>query len=237
MINVENNVLLDIKEHAANAFPMECCGVVIIEKGKQVYVPCLNLATNPTDQFLLNPEDWVAAEDRGEPILIVHSHPGISPQPSQFDLIGCEKSGLPWLIVNHPAGTTYQFEPTGYRLPLINRKYMYGVSDCYTILADYYKEELGIELKECYRPNEWWINGQNLYLDNASEWGFVQVDEPQKHDVLLMQVGSPVPNHAAIWLGDGLILHHQLNRLSSKDVYGGWLKKITTHVFRHRSLM
>ena len=48
-----------------------------------------------------------------------------------------------------------------------------------------------------------------------------------------MQVASPVPNHAAVYLGDGLILHHLQGRLSSRDVYGGYWQKITTHILRY----
>jgi cell wall-associated NlpC family hydrolase len=48
-----------------------------------------------------------------------------------------------------------------------------------------------------------------------------------------MQVASPVPNHAAVYLGDGLILHHLQGRLSSRDVYGGYWQKVTTHALRH----
>jgi cell wall-associated NlpC family hydrolase len=52
-------------------------------------------------------------------------------------------------------------------------------------------------------------------------------------DCFLMQVASPVPNHAAVYLGDGLILHHLQGRLSSRDVYGGYWQKVTTHVLRY----
>jgi hypothetical protein len=51
-----------------------------------------------------------------------------------------------------------------------------------------------------------------------------------------MQVASPVPNHAAIYLDDGPILHHLQGRLSSRDVYGGYWQKITTHTLRHQLL-
>ena len=59
----------------------------------------------------------------------------------------------------------------------------------------------------------------------------------RKGDVLLMQIASPVPNHAAIYLDDGVIMQHVAGRLSSRDVYGGYWAKHTTHVLRHRSLL
>ena len=56
----------------------------------------------------------------------------------------------------------------------------------------------------------------------------------KKNDVIFMTVGSQVPNHGAVYLGDGKIGHHQVGRLSSIDVYGGWYEKITTHIARHK---
>jgi cell wall-associated NlpC family hydrolase len=81
----------------------------------------------------------------------------------------------------------------------------------------------------------------NLYLDNFGSAGFGVTDLTDRTslkvgDVLLMQVAASVPNHAAVYLGDGLILHHLQGRLSSRDVYGGYWQKVTTHALRHPDL-
>jgi cell wall-associated NlpC family hydrolase len=52
-----------------------------------------------------------------------------------------------------------------------------------------------------------------------------------------MQVASPVPNHAGVIDADGHLIHHCHGRLSSRDVYGGYWRHVTTHVLRHRSLI
>ena len=44
------------------------------------------------------------------------------------------------------------------------------------------------------------------------------------------------PNHAGVYLGDGLIGHHLYGRLSSKDVYGQFYRERTTHIMRHRKI-
>jgi len=112
------------------------------------------------------------------------------------------------------------------------------VLDCYSLIRDWYRQERGIDLPDFTRFDEWWRRGENLYLDNFSGAGFHEVESSDMNpgDVLLMQVASPVPNHAAIYLGDGLILHHLQGRLSSRDVYGGYWQKITTHTLRHQLL-
>lgn len=236
MIELSEKVMSEIHAHAKQEYPRESCGVVIIFKGRHRYIPCRNISSS-MDNFVIAPEDWAAAEDLGEPVLVVHSHPGVPPQPSQSDLVGCEKSGLPWLIVNYPVGNSYQFEPTGYELPLMGRVFQHGVVDCYTLIRDYYRQELNIELPDFYRADDWWDKGENLYLNNFTLAGFSEVSELAPNDVILMQISSPVPNHGAIYLGDNNIIHHQYGRLSSKDVYGGWYHKITTQILRYKDFL
>jgi cell wall-associated NlpC family hydrolase len=189
-----------------------------------------------TDQFVIHPEDYAAADDQGQIVGVVHSHPGLPPNPSQADKVACEASGLPWFIVGIPSEDWAQLEPCGYIAPLVGREWSHGVLDCYALLRDWYQAERGIELPNYERFDDWWKRGENLYLKNFAGAGFqaLESDDPQPGDCFLMQVASPVPNHAAVYLGDGLILHHLQGRLSSRDVYGGYWQKVTTHVLRYQ---
>lgn len=171
---------------------------------------------------------------------VFHSHPNLPAEPSQADMVACEASGLPWFILSFPSGQWHETQPSGYIAPLVGRAWAHGVLDCYSVIRDWYRAERGIDLPNFDRFDEWWKRGQSLYLDNFDSAGFealgaVQSQDMEVGDVLLMQVASPVPNHAAIYLGDGLILHHLQGRLSSRDVYGGYWQKITTHILRHRT--
>jgi len=225
--------------HAAREFPREACGLLVIHKGRETYVPCRNIGVG-TDQFVIHPEDYVRADRLGEIVGVFHSHPNLPAEPSQADKVACEASGLPWFILSFPSGQWHEMQPSGYIAPLVGRAWAHGVLDCYSVIQDWYRAERGIDLPNFDRFDEWWKRGQNLYLDNFGSAGFealgaVQSQEMEVGDVLLMQVASPVPNHASIYLGDGLILHHLQGRLSSRDVYGGYWQKITTHILRHRT--
>ena len=81
-------------EHAVEENPRESCGLLLVKKGKEVYFPCKNLAFEPTDQFIINADCWVEAEDQGEIVAVVHSHPVTSTNPSEADRVACEKSDL-----------------------------------------------------------------------------------------------------------------------------------------------
>ncbi|MBW8028520.1 MAG: peptidase P60 [Ferrovum sp.] len=233
---IDDKILAEVRTHAGQEFPRECCGLVAVVRGKQRYVPCRNVSHLPLEQFSIHPDDSVAADNTGEIVMIVHSHPNRSPEPSEADRVGCESSLLPWLIVNHPVGTHYVLEPEGYHAPLIGRSFVHGVLDCYSLIEDYYSQVVDIDLPKFPREPEWWLKGDNLYAEGYPLAGFVEVEDLKEHDVLLMQIGAPVINHAAIYIGDGKIIQHCAGRLSSRDVYGGAWRRSTIKIVRHSAL-
>lgn len=231
----------DIEEHAAYAYPQECCGLLINKKGKQLYHRCKNIAEGHEDQdFVLDPQDYARAEEEeGEILAIIHSHPNASEQPSEADKVSCEKSGKPWYIVSYPAKKWSEIRPEGYKAPLTGRSFSYGILDCQTLYIDYYKQNLGIEIRHYDSEYDWWQKGKNYYADNWEKEGLIEIKDHskiQKHDLIFMQIVSNVSNHAAVYLGNNMILHHLMGRLSTKEIYGDYYQKHTTHVLRHKSL-
>lgn len=226
-----------ILEHVIQEYPREACGLIVDKHGTEFYVPCLNLADGQA-HFIMDPMDIANAEQLGVLKAVVHSHPNAPPEPSQADLVMMERWGIPWLIVNWPTGEARWHKPSGYLPPLLGREFSHGVLDCFALVRDYYKLELGIDVPDFDRPDDWWNHGGNLYLENYGKAGFVDIGEApiQKHDVCLIQFGSPVPNHAGVYLGDGVIMHHVTKRLSRREGYSGYWQRHTQKVVRHRTL-
>lgn len=108
--------------------------LVISIAGELVFRPCSNPAEGNA-QFHLAPEDFARAEQAGEVVAVVHSHPNASPEPSEADRVMCERWGLSWLIVNVPVGHWQVLYPSGYRVPLLGRPFSHGVLDCFSSSA------------------------------------------------------------------------------------------------------
>lgn len=243
-----------IKAHAVAVYPEESCGLVIKQGKKEVYQPCDNVHPEPKEGFRIRDNDYGVAMETGEVLAVVHSHPDASNKPSEGDLVMIEEMQIPWLIVSVykdlldggkvVAGDVLKIDPSEYEAPLEGRMFYHGVLDCYTLVRDYYKRVLSQELPNFDREDGWWedMKGPNLYLENFEKAGFTTVPgglrDIQEHDVVLMEIqtSKPVngPNHAAIYVGDGKILHHLHGRLSSKDVYGGYWQNVTRCVIRHK---
>tara|TARA_Y100001973_G_scaffold58943_1_gene86788 strand:+ start:452 stop:1159 length:708 start_codon:yes stop_codon:yes gene_type:complete len=216
-------------EHAKQEDPKESCGLLVVIKGKEKYFACKNLAEDPKGMFIIDPKDWASAEDKGEIVGVIHSHPTTSPQLSEADKVSCEKSKLTWYVVQPNLEEWVEYKPCGYKAPLIGRKWVWGVNDCWSLCRDYYKEELGINLRDWDRPT----SSEAFILNPMFDRSFVATgfrelkpeEELQKNDLLLMSIGSPGLNHIGLYLNNQLVLHHLQGRLSSRDLLDEWLLK------------
>ncbi len=225
-------------DHAKEQDPKESCGLLLNVKGKERYYSCKNLSMSSFQEFIIDPEDYVKADNIGEIIGIVHSHPVSSPTPSQADVISCESSNLPWHIVNPKTEEWGYLEPCGYEAPLLGRQWVWGVTDCWSLVRDWYKEERNIELRDWERPLLLEDFKKNPMFERcASETGFRKLRPDEKlenGDLLFMSIQSSGLNHVAIFL-NGDVLHHLSDRISCIEPYSEWLLKCTGGRYRYAS--
>jgi len=186
-----------------------------------------------TDQFILDPDNWIEIEDKGEIIGVFHSHPNSPPTPSQADLASCEYLDLPFYIVTPETKEWYYFEPSGYKKGLIGRQWVWGVQDCWNLVHDWYEEKQNIKLKHWDRPKSpEEFTKSPLFEYGLPLTGFEEMDDTldlQKGDVLLMDTGMGSLDHVALYIGDQTILQHCVKRLSCRETYDRkyiqWTKK------------
>lgn len=225
--------------HAVSEYPNESCGLLLVVRGVETYRPCRNASYAPEQHFVLDPVDYARAEDDGEVLAVVHSHPTTPAQFSDADLTACESSGLPWYVLNPQTEQWAYTHPIGYRAPLVGREWVWGVHDCWALCRDWYAQELGISLRDWPRPaSPELFNAAPTFDSSWADTGFraLEADEElERGDLVLLSIGlaTGALNHIGVYVGDQLLLHHLMHRLSSQDIYDGWLLKCTGRWIRY----
>jgi len=162
---------------------------------------------------------------------IVHTHGYSSAEPSIHDILSCVKSGFPWMIVGFYGDEIKWIDHTmdisHITDPLLDRPFVYGHLDCYTIVRDWYKK-YGLSLNDYQRNGLFWRDVEseyNPYVEFFEQEGFFELDDNAKimpNDLILMSIGSKrqdCANHAGVYVGDNKIIHHIFNSLSRYDIY------------------
>ena len=226
------------EKHAEECMPQESCGLLALIKGKKTYWPCKNIAESGFEYFVIDPDDWAECEDTGEIIGVVHSHPLEPAIPSDNDKASCEHLGLPWYIYSLLTKDWISFEPSGWKASsLIGRNFVFGVYDCWSIIHDWYKETKNIDLKIWDRPKKIKDFIENpLFEKGLPITGFKKQptdDDIQVGDVLLFQSTSGNLDHVAVYIGDNMILNHNIRRLSCREPFDLSYQQALRGVYRY----
>jgi proteasome lid subunit RPN8/RPN11 len=92
VVVVPESVRAELRAHAREEAPNECCGLIVLRDGvAERYVRGRNRLASPYRYELeVDPEVWFL-EDDGYELAVFHSHPETEPRPSRTDQ---ELSGL-----------------------------------------------------------------------------------------------------------------------------------------------
>lgn len=228
------------QQEASMEREQEVCGLVINVKGKKIFKRCRNIS-RLSDQFILSPQDYAICEESGQILAVFHSHPNGSSEPSEADRISCEGSKLPWYIYSPLVKTWHQIYPTGYKPSLYGRPWVWGLTDCFSFVNDWYKELKNIDLKKVERPSSLEEFLEDPLFDQKVKNFFEHLDfKPlkdnatlQKGDVVSMRLMHHKPSHVAVFVGNGEIAHHSNNRLSCREAYSGYYLSCTEKRYRY----
>ena len=90
---------------------------------------------------------------------------------------------MPWYIVNPKTEQWGYLEPCGYKPPLLGRQWVWGITDCWSLVRDWYKEEKGIlNLLDWDRPttSRRIFNNNPLFEKYAWRTGFRELRPEEK---------------------------------------------------------
>lgn len=230
-------ILEPFKEHAIDQAPVEACALVVQVGRKQQLVICENTHDEPTEFFRISAGEWAAAEDIGDVVAVLHSHPGDGARPiaSALDVQQCNASGVLWGIYAPDCDEYAEINPE--QPSLIGRPFILGSDDCWGLIMAWHKTQ-GVELSDWRVNYPWWEDQhpENLYYDNWKKEGFVESDE-RPGCMVIMQVSANKWNHAGIITEDGQLLHHLYGHPSAVIPYAaGYFRDRTVICLRHKDL-
>lgn len=248
MIELSDEILRVIHDASAAADPREACGVI---RGKRRHLEAIALTNydRRVKKVAMRAAEVYALESDGWAIQAIwHSHVRQTLEPSDTDLLQCKKSGVPWLIYGYPNRRTKWISPEQHlELPLIGREFHHGVVDCYTLIRDYYRSVLDVDLPDFVREDDWWMRGGNVYLENLEAAGFypierkdIEREDLRQHDVLLMRMAPTgvrlkYPSHGAVYVGASKIRQHLQGRRSEMVFLSPYYWNRTTHIARFKA--
>lgn len=224
-----------IIQHSLEDRPKEACGYIREEHGVREAIRCSNTAHDPTKSFRISPVEYTRDYLAGKILATYHSHPESDSSASPHDEETVKNMLVPMYIYSTLTAEMSAIVPDNMRkAPYEGRHYLPLVYDCATLVQDYFENELGI--KSPFLPRTWKDGefGHSKLVQYMIEQGFERALVPKKYDVILMNLRSSLPNHAAVYLGDSVMLHQLEGVFPTPTVYdGGYFEKVTSHVFRH----
>lgn len=194
-----------IRQEAIAAYPLEAVWLVTSEGFYQVE----NVHEEPENYFKVSLQDTVQAHKKGI-IAVIHSHCDGAPVPSADDMQSQVLMGVPWGVLNTDGETATPITWWGGEdIPALeDRPFIHGVSDCYSLVRDYFRLQ-GRNVPEVPRDWEWW-ESSDLLTEAYQGVGFEKIpaEDAREGDVWVAQVGGNVPHHCGVLLDNDLILHH-----------------------------
>ena len=245
----------DMEAHALEAYPGEAFGAVFGSPERPEYRPVDGVADNSRADFRVDPAAPRRLEDSCGPLLgVVHTRSSTAAErkdidpllfiPSAAEMRAQEALAVPFGVVTCDRSRSidhFWFGDQCPALPLLGRPFRHGVTDCYSLVRDYYRQERSILLPEFPRDWNWWTEGQDLYLAGFEQAGFRPIDpaDADDADAVMFRMRSKTPNHAAVLLDDGTMLHHPASyrpydvlRISYREPLERW-RRFVTHWVRY----
>jgi len=216
----------------------EICGFIILKNNNFICVPCKNIAKNKKENFMISSIDYIKIKNYADKILyIYHTHINDNENLSEQDIACSENLCLPIIMYNLNKKIFKIYEPININKSYIGRYFEIGKYDCYTLIKDFLKNELNIDISALIHYNDF-IQAQNVFNENLSlnffeKKGFKIIENKEsleKNDILILQ--NNLGKHFALYLGNNKILHQPMLSFSKIENYCNFYKRHTELVYR-----
>lgn len=187
-----------IKELAIASPDAERCGVIVDGE----VLEFVNRDENPAMNFMISARDLVDLHSSDFTIWHTHTPQGYH-ELTAADVAIAKFIKRPVLMVRGD-GCWDIYNPTTPALPYIGRTWRTFHRNCYTIMQDWYRQEIGVILPDFYlqTPDDFLTPTPSLFLENLETYGFRQVEQiGVAGDVVLTNEGDGRGWHCSVVTG------------------------------------
>jgi len=220
-----------IKAHSLKENPDECCGLLLLNnKNVLEAFPCRNVAQDKENEFVVCQLDYLKAAMNGKIVGIYHSHCIQDNSFSELDKQISHKLNLKNIVYILKRDSFEEYSPENYYNKYIDKDFVIGISDCLSIVENYYNEEFGIKIFHYERTADWDKDYPEFVKNKLAEFcdsqnfdkffekeNFVKIEgieNARKHDIIVFKYLENYPSHFGIYLGQNHILHQPRNKKS-----------------------
>ena len=242
MINLTKKIFNQIKNHSLKDNPKECCGLLVDNNKNLEIFKCKNIALDQENNFSINPEDYLKASLSGKIIAFYHSHCS-EKNPNSFSILDKLNSihhKLPIILYYIPTNEFKIFNSSKLDCEYIGRPFEFNVSDCFTLVRNFYEKEYNILLPDILRNDKWEKEDQNRIINNIEKYGFslIKDDALEFGDIILIYNTKRIaPSHFMIYLNNNQVLHHRFQGYSTIEHFGEEYRKQTYGVARYNKFI
>jgi proteasome lid subunit RPN8/RPN11 len=241
-----NQIKKSIKDLSIKKTPQEICGFIYFDEREYKFdtYHCKNRAENKKNNFIISPQDYLNCQKLGKIVACYHSHCDDHLEFSEMDKNNSNLYRINYILYNTKHDYFNFYSPGTSNNPYIGRPFLLGRSDCFTLMKEYAlkEEKINIEFPKDLAYPKHLEDIKDLYENNFKKQGFLKLDKftkLEKSDGIMMKfasVSDEFPTHAAVYIGNGLILHQPFNSFSCVNIYDNFFKKHTDYVLRYKEL-
>lgn len=227
------NIRKEIEQHSESEFPNECNGLIVKNGESYQVFRCKNLSYHPCDHSILSPLDYINAEKQGKIVAYYHSQE--SDFASLMDSYTSYYQNIFSIIYCWKSKKFYVLEPK--LKDYLNKDFEIGVNDCFSLVCNYYKDNLGIDIGNYYRNNNWYIEDSGIIKRNIEKENFrivKDVKDMEINDIILFGDKDDIV-HMGIYLGNDMLLHHPRHGKSSIEYMNHHYKSRIALIVRHNN--
>ncbi len=184
----------------------------------------------------MDPLDYFLASRQGQIEYLFHSQPSLI--PSDLDVLNAKNHNIKSLLYSTEKDE-FTFINPNQKLSLnryIGRPFILGIEDCFTLVRDYYKNELDIEIFNYNRNEEILKEDDNLIERNIEKENFKKVSFAEKHDILVFKYQGRFPHHMGIYIENDLFLQSWRGRMSNVELLTREYRNRISFIMRHKNL-